>query len=244
MEPVNPEFLPSGSLDRDEMTTMQRELAAIAQFSDTHSLPRDFEDCVVAGVDQAFSNEAATSAIVVMENGDTLERVAAITDLDIPYIPGLLAFREGPPIAAAFRKLDHRPDLVLFDGSGRLHYRQAGLATHLGVVFDIPSIGVAKSLLCGEPTDDIDSLATGERIPIEATNEVDAPPGSVLGYAVQTRQYESTSRYINPLYVSPGHRVSAETAAAATVAFSTEYKLPDPIRAADQYAATVSPTSD
>ncbi len=242
MDPVNPEFLPSGSLDREAMQAMQRELAAIAQFDDTRAF--DFEDCVVAGVDQSFTDDTAISALVLRENGDTIERVAAVTDLDIPYIPGLLAFREGPPITAAFRKLDSKPDLVLFDGSGRLHYRQAGLATHLGVVFDRPSIGVAKSLLCGEPTDNIDGLAAGERIPIEATDNVEAPSGTTLGYAVQTRQYQSNARHINPLYVSPGHRISNETAAAATLAFTTEYKLPDPIRAADQYAATISSERD
>lgn len=242
MEPDTPEFLPTGPLDHDEMKAMQRDIADLAQFND--SPPLAIEDCVVAGVDQAFTDDAAISAIVVQHNGDTLERVAAVTDLDIPYIPGLLAFREGPPIADAFRKLETTPDLVLFDGSGRLHYRQAGLATHLGVVFDRPSFGVAKSLLCGEPTDDIDHLSAGEQVPIEATTDVEAPPGTVLGYAVQTRQYTTSARHINPLYVSPGHRVSTETAAAATSALSTDYKLPDPIRAADEYAGAISRDPD
>lgn len=237
MEPVNPDFLPSGSLERDAMKTMQRELAATARFEDTG--PVDPATGVVAGVDQSFTDESAISAIVVRQSGDTIERAYAVSDLEIPYIPGLLAFREGPPIVDAFRKLETSPDLVLFDGSGRLHYRQAGLATHLGVVFDVPSIGVAKNLLCGAPTGDIEGLSTGTRIPIEATDEVEAPPGTILGHAVQTRQYADATRHINPLYVSPGHRVSGETAATATLALSVAYKLPEPIRRADQYAAAV-----
>ncbi|EMA42910.1 endonuclease V [Halobiforma nitratireducens] len=192
---------------------------------------------IVAGVDQSFlGDDRALSAVVAMQAGEVIERVHAVTPLEIPYVPGLLAFREGGPILAALEELSIDPDLLLFDGSGRIHFRQAGIATHIGVVRDVPSVGVAKSLLCGEPIADTEGLAAGERVPIEADSSVDASAGTLLGYAVQTRQYDSPDRHINPLYVSPGHRVGPETAAALVQALASTYKLPEPVRLADSYA--------
>ncbi|MDJ1431693.1 endonuclease V [Halostagnicola sp. A-GB9-2] len=201
---------------------------------------RDTEPPIVAGVDQSFlledEPERALSAVVAMQGGEVIERVHAVTPLEIPYIPGLLAFREGAPILDAIEELSVEPDLFLFDGSGRIHFRQAGIATHIGVILDIPAIGVAKSLLCGEPADDLENLPAGTRVPIEANSRVDTADGTVLGYAVQTKQYESSSRYVNPLYVSPGHRVGPKTAAEVVLELSSGYKLPEPVRLADSYA--------
>ncbi|WP_435195755.1 endonuclease V [Natronomonas sp. EA1] len=231
MEPAHPEFVPDASLSREEMESLQREVAAAAVFDDDLDLP---ERPLVAGVDQAFRDEEAVSAIVLWRDGAVVENVHAVTELEIPYIPGLLSFREGGPILAAFENLDHDPDLALFDGSGRIHFRHAGLATHIGVILDIPSIGVAKSLLCGTPTESVDGLPKGACVPIEADATVDAPEGTVIGYAYQSRQFDSGR--INPLYVSPGHRVSAETAVDLVEACGGEYKLPEPTRLADRYA--------
>ncbi len=240
------------------MEGLQREIADEARFQDALEFdPRvltnplesastattgDREQPVVAGVDQSFlledEPERALSAIVVMRGETVLERVSAVTPLQIPYIPGLLAFREGGPILEAMAELSVEPDLFLFDGSGRIHFRQAGIATHVGVVLDVPAVGVAKSLLCGAPSSTLEDLPTGSTVPIEAGDDsrVDAPAETRLGYAVQTRQYESSNRHINPLYVSPGHRVGAETAAALVVGCTAGYKLPEPIRLADAYA--------
>ncbi len=243
MQPVRPEFVPDPSLSRTEMEALQRDIAAAAVFEDDlDSLSARFgENPLVAGIDQAFDGETATSAIVVLSGGDVVERVHASERTEIPYIPGLLSFREGGAILAAFEELSCEPDLVLVDGSGRIHYREAGLATHIGVTLDIPTVGVAKSLLCGRPRRSLDEpLPAGERVAIEADDSVTAPTGAVIGYAVQTRQYSSGSRYINPLYVSPGHRVGAETAAAVVARHATEYKLPEPVRLADAYAGTHS----
>ncbi|MEF8855734.1 MAG: endonuclease V [Haloarculaceae archaeon] len=194
----------------------------------------------VAGVDQAFLDNRAVSAIVVVADGAVVERSHAVTPTEIPYIPGLLAFREGRPILAAFETLETDPDLALFDGSGRIHYRQAGLASHIGVTLDLPAIGVAKRLLCGEPADSIEEkLPAGTRVPIRADDEVDAEPGTVIGQALQTRQFEGEDRYVNPVYVSPGHRVSAGTAAEVVRRCCAGYKLPEPIRLADRYADEV-----
>jgi len=172
----------------------------------------------------------------VLQAGEVVERTHAVTELSIPYIPGLLAFREGGPIVAALETLDCEPDLLCFDGSGRIHYRQAGLATHLGVVFDTPSIGIAKNLLCGTPRESVDGRPAGWRTPIAADDAVDCADGTVIGHAYQSRQYESSSRHINPLYLSPGHRVAAETTVDFVAALCNGYKLPEPTRLADSYA--------
>ncbi|NGM69587.1 endonuclease V [Natronolimnobius sp. AArcel1] len=261
MTSSRPDLEPDASLSRAEMESLQRDIAAAAVFEDdlafeptTLSNPlaaaagdADGDQPIVAGVDQSFltndegEQDRALSAVVAMQGGDVLERVHAITPLESPYIPGLLSFREGRPILAALEKLSVDPDLLLFDGSGRIHFRQAGIATHMGVVLDVPAIGVAKSLLCGEPLEETADRSVGTQIPIEADDSVDAPAGTVLGYAVQTRQYDSPNRHINPLYVSPGHRVGAETAADIALALAGSYKLPEPVRLADSEATAAKP---
>jgi deoxyribonuclease V len=255
--PTHPELLPDPDADREAMERLQREIAERAVFADQFSfdptavgdeaaVERDDEVVVddddrqplVAGVDQAFLDEAAVSAVVVSRGGEVVERTHAVTELSIPYVPGLLAFREGGPIVDALATLDSEPDLYLFDGSGRIHYRQAGLATHVGVLYDTPAVGVAKRLLCGDPREHTDERPAGWRTAIVADESVTAEPGTTLGYAVQTRQYDN-SPVINPVYVSPGHRVSAGTSADLVERLCAGYKLPEPTRRADAYAEEV-----
>jgi deoxyribonuclease V len=247
------------------MTNRQREIADSAVFDDDHdidpenialadsisdSVPSDSATAdstdkpLVAGVDQAFTDERAVSVIVVIQGTEVIERVIATEPVEIPYVPGLLAFREGGAVLEAVQKLTCEPDIALLDGSGRIHYREAGLATHIGVVTGMPTIGVAKNLLCGEPQQSLDGgLVSGTRVPIEADSEVTtAEAGTTIGYAVQTRQYDSANQHINPLIVSPGHRVSATTATEVVTATAPTYKLPEPTRLADRYADTA--TSD
>jgi len=264
MDVVRPEFVPDPSLSTAEMEAMQREIADAAVFSDDFDVEPaavsldgpagqaqlgeqpertagSADQPLVAGVDQAFVDDRAVSAIVVMRGREVVERASAVEDTEIPYVPGLLSFREGGAILAAFETLEREPDIVFVDGSGRIHYREAGLATHIGVTVDVPAIGVAKNLLCGRPRESLDQkLPAGERVAIEADGQVEtATEGTVVGYAVQTRQYESASRSINPLIVSPGHRVGAETAADFVLATAAGYKLPEPTRLADSYADSV-----
>ncbi|RLM70445.1 endonuclease V [Halorubrum sp. Atlit-26R] len=205
----------------------------------------------VVGVDQAFLTDrgedhpdAAVSAAVAFRGGSVVEYASATTPLSIPYIPGLLAFREGEPILAALDALDADPDLLICDGSGRIHFREAGLATHVGVLRDVPSVGVAKSLLCGEPDESTAERPEGWRTPVRADDAVTtAEPGTVIGHAFQSRQYPN-SRRVNPLYVSPGHRVSAESAVEFVAALCAGYKLPEPTRLADAHAERVKRDAD
>ncbi|WP_277540551.1 endonuclease V [Haloarcula laminariae] len=263
MEVVRPAFVPDPTLSTAEMEALQRDIADAAVFTDefafdpaTISLDGPAGQAtlgetaveagaeaapLVAGVDQAFVGDRAVSAIVVLRGREVVERVWAVEEAEIPYVPGLLSFREGGAVLSAFAELDCEPDVVFVDGSGRIHYREAGLATHVGVTLDVPTIGVAKNLLCGRPRESLDrKLPEGARVAIEADAEVEtAAAGTVIGYAVQSRQYDSDSQYINPLVVSPGHRVSAETAADLVLATAAGYKLPEPTRLADSYADSV-----
>jgi deoxyribonuclease V len=207
---------------------------------------------VVVGIDQAFltpddGEDRAVSAAVAIRDGDVIEYASATTPLSIPYVPGLLAFREGEPMLAALDALSAEPDLLVCDGSGRIHFREAGVATHVGVLLDVPSVGVAKSLLCGEPDESPDERPEGWRTPIRAdesvetvsggtgTDGTDDTPAPVIGHAYQSRQYPN-SRRVNPLYVSPGHRVSPATTVDLVEALCAGYKLPEPTRIADAYA--------
>jgi len=253
MEPVKPEYVPDASRSREEMEALQNDIAQTAVFEDD----LDFDPAtvsiagsggqttltsgaspVIVGVDQAFlDDDRAVSAIVALQDGEIIEEVTAVAETEIPYIPGLLSFREGNAILAAFEKLSVTPDLAVVDGSGRIHFRQAGLATHIGVTLDLPAVGVAKNLLCGTPRELLpERMAEGARIAIEADSDVTAPDGTVIGYAFQSRQYDSGSTSINPLYVSPGHRISAETTVDVVERCCEGYKLPEPTRLADRRA--------
>lgn len=256
MQVVRPEFVPDPSLSRDEMAALQREIAEAAVFVDDFAVDpaRCCEPAVtlegggapespplVAGVDQAFDGDVAVSAVVVTAGGTVVERASAAVETEIPYIPGLLSFREGASILAAFRDLDCEPDVALFDGSGRIHYRQAGLATHVGVTLDLPAVGVIKNLLCGEPRESLDGkLPVGARVPIDPDGEVEGPDGGPIGFALQTRQFDGQGRHVNPVFVSPGHRVGVETAVEIVEQCCAGYKLPEPIRLADAYAGDLT----
>jgi deoxyribonuclease V len=247
MEPVHPEFVPDPASSRDEMEALQRAVAAEATVTDDFAFdPATVSTAntltagnspVVVGVDQAFLDDRVVGAVVALRDGRVVERASAVVGLEFPYVPGLLSFREAGAVVAAFENLSIDPDLAVFDGSGRIHFREAGLATHLGVVFDLPSIGVAKGLLCGTPRRSLDGLPEGARVAIDADEDIEAD--GIIGYALQTRQYESGNRKINPVYVSPGHRVGPETAADFAERLCDGYKLPEPTRRADSHADAV-----
>jgi deoxyribonuclease V len=245
MELARPEFVPDASLSTAEMEGLQREIADRATFTDDldcePATVGTATGSVVAGVDQAFRGDEAVSAAVCLRGEHVVEETTASRPAEIPYVPGLLSFREGEAVLAALSAVSTDPAVTFVDGSGRVHFREAGLATHVGVALDAPTVGVAKSLLCGEPRESLaEPLAAGERVAIEADGDVSAPEGTVIGYAVQTRQYDSPNRHVNPVYVSPGHRVSAETAADLVLACTAGYKLPEPTRLADRAAGDLA----
>jgi deoxyribonuclease V len=176
---------------------------------------------LVAGADVAFSkrDDLVFAAVVLMTWPDcaTTATATAIREGTFPYVPGLLTFREGPAVLEAFGRLAGKPDLVLFDGQGTAHPRRLGLASHLGIILDIPSIGCAKSRLCGEH----------EEPGWERGSSVDLiDGGEVVGAVVRTRTG------IRPLYVSPGHRMDLTSAVSLTLAACRGFRLPEPTRQA------------
>jgi len=180
----------------------------------------------VAGVDVSVKAGRARAAIVVLgfPGLEPIEASTSETTVAFPYIPGLLTFREGPVILAAWRTLNRKPDLLLFDGQGIAHPRRMGLAAHVGLWLDRPSIGVAKSKLHGhyqEPGPDRGDVAT-------LHDEKD--PGRVIGAVLRTRAR------VSPLFISPGHRIDAQRAVEFTLACCTSYRLPETTRWAHRIA--------
>ncbi|MCC6406460.1 MAG: deoxyribonuclease V [Planctomycetes bacterium] len=187
-------------------------------------LRRTPQIATVAGVDCGIRDGHVRAAIAVYRYPE-LELVEAVTrerELRFPYIPGLLAFRELPAIEAAWAALREPPDVLLVDGHGIAHPRRFGIASHLGVVVDRPSIGCGKSLLVGEhaPLGD----ERGAREPL-------VDHGERIGLALRTRAR------VRPVYVSIGHRVDLEFAAEVVLACSIRYRLPEPVRHADALAS-------
>lgn len=155
-----------------------------------------------------------------------IERAYAVVPLEFPYIPGLLSFREIPALLAALGKLQRMPDLMFCDGQGYAHPRRLGLAAHLGVRLDAPTIGCAKSILIGEHGE------LGKKAG-SWTGLMDPKNGERIGAAVRTRDG------VRPVYVSQGNRVSLETAVRLTLAVSDGFRIPGPTREADRFASEV-----
>lgn len=245
MDTARAAFHPNPTLDRDGQIRMQYRVARTARFQDPVGRPpHQQEESVIAGVDQAFVDDDVVSAVVAMREGEVIERVTARRPIRMPYVPGLLSFREGEAVVAALAELEITPDVLICDGNGRIHPRQAGLATHLGVLFDVPSVGVAKALLCGRIPGSVDEpMEQGRRERIEADENVSPVRNGdrdwpTVGMVYQSRQFADTEdRHVNPIYVSPGHRVSAGTAVDIVAETCEGYKLPEPIRLADSLAA-------
>ncbi len=137
----------------------------------------------------------------------------------MPYIPGLLSFRESPIALEALKQVETVPDVLLIDGAGMAHPRGFGIASHLGVLLDIPSVGVAKSFLYGR-YDKTQTLAPGISTPLRDKSE------EVIGAVVQTKLRT------NPLFVSPGHKVSVDSATRLVLECLRGYRLPEPTRQA------------
>ena len=232
MDIQHPELLPDATMDRADMLAVQASVRERAIFDDGFESPGS--NGTVVGADLAFDDDEAVAAAVAMRDDEQIDEAVVRRPISIPYIPGLLAFREAGPMIRAIAALDVSWDVLLCDGNGRIHPRQAGLATHIGVTIDRPTIGVAKSLLCGELVDPPpEPYPEGTTIPIVADDDAE----TVIGYAVQTRQWDREDRSINPVYVSPGHRMSAEQATDLVMSCTAGYKLPEPIRKADQLAS-------
>lgn len=181
---------------------------------------------LVAGVDVHFEADLPLAAICVFTfpGLEPVEAVRAKVDHNFPYVPGLLSFREGPAVLAAWDRLASEPDLVMFDAHGIAHPRGVGLASHLGLWLGRPSIGVAKSRLYGAHEEP--GPKKGSWSPLFDEDE----QGRVIGAVVRTRSE------VKPVYVSPGHLIDLETSVEFTLDCCPRYKLPEPTRWAHRVA--------
>lgn len=179
---------------------------------------------LVAGADISWdrdSNRGWAGIVVFRFPGmEEIERVSVSGEARFPYVPGLLSFREGPLLLRAFEKLKSDPDVIFFDGQGIAHPRRIGIASHLGVLLDKPTIGCAKSRLVGTHR---------EPGPRRGNCAALRDRGETIGAVLRTRDN------VRPVYVSIGHRVSLDEAVRLTLRCSDGYRIPKPTRIADQF---------
>ena len=168
-------------------------------------------------------SEIAKAAVVILSNPELelIDQVRVEQPIELPYIPGLLSFRESPSIIAAFEKLSTEPDLIIADGQGIAHPRRFGIASHLGLILDKPTIGCAKSRLYGRHSQP--GIEAGSYAYLYDKDDI-------IGAAVRTR------KNVNFVYISVGHKISLQSAIHYTLKCCRNYRLPQPTRLAHQVA--------
>lgn len=213
--------LHSWDISPQQAVKIQRDLASrVVTCDDFHPIR------FIAGADIAIDTKRniGIAGIIVYEFSSLVERerVSASVKLTMPYIPGLLAFREAPALIAAFEKISTTPDLILFDGQGLAHPRRLGIASHMGLLLDCPTIGCAKSRLIGvhdEPGQEVGSTS-----PLR-------DKGEIIGTVIRTR------KKVKPIYVSVGHKISLNSAQKVVMQCLDGFRIPKPTREADRYVA-------
>lgn len=206
-----------------EAVRLQEELRGRVRFSGDTG-----EVSLVAGADASYvkGSDEIHAVVVAFRYPDlaVVERVSASIETSFPYIPGLLTFREGPALLEAFRRLRSEPDVIFFDGQGIAHPRGLGIASHMGILLDRPTVGVAKSLLVGTVTEP--GAGRGSTSPV-------LRDGETIGMAVRTKER------VKPVYVSVGHRIDLVSAVDLVLATARGYRLPEPTRQAHLFANAV-----
>ncbi|MCF2910656.1 deoxyribonuclease V [Pseudoalteromonas sp. DL2-H2.2] len=208
-----------------EHPSSETEAQALQEALAAQVISEDHFDSIttIAGTDVAYDDATnqLVGAIVVLDAStlEIIETQVVTESVRFPYIPGLFSFRELPPLLSAFERLTHKPDMIVCDGQGLAHPRRFGLACHLGVVLDIPTIGCGKTRLTGM-----------HEMPLE-TRGASAPlidNEQVIGEVLRTQDT------IKPVYVSVGHKVSLSTAKEWILKLTPKYRLPETTRQADQ----------
>jgi deoxyribonuclease V len=230
------------SLSYSEAMALQESLSEKVQSVDLQTPPE-----TIAGIDCAISkdNQKIIAAVIVLKaltaqpclwrseepsGFEIIETASAVQENSFPYIPGLLSFRESPACLAAVEKLKTEPDLFIIDGQGIAHPRRLGIASHLGLFFDKPTIGCAKSRLIGiyeepPPQKGAFTLLKDKSI---TSHERQATSDEVIGAVVRTRTN------VEPVFVSVGHKCTLNDAIKIVLACTTQYRLPEPTRLAHQ----------
>jgi deoxyribonuclease V len=206
----------------EEAIAIQEELRTQVIIEDQFKQPVEY----VAGVDMGFEADGTISraAVAVLSFPDlqVIETNLAYRPTSFPYIPGFLSFREIPAVLDALEKIKTTPDIILCDGQGIAHPRRLGIASHLGVLLNIPTIGVAKSLLIGKHEELTDTRGSWQ--PLIHKSET-------IGAVLRTRIG------VKPVYVSTGHKISLQTAIDYVLRCTPKYRLPETTRVADKLAS-------
>ena len=209
--PPDPEIVKSLTAQQNEM----RQKVVIQK--------PDFELKTIAGCDSSFIGEKILSVFVLLSwpGLEILEKVYHYGDVELPYIPGFLAFRESPNLIKAYEKLQTKPDLIMVDGHGIAHPRRLGIASQLGVLLNKPTMGVAKKILAGKYEEP--GPEKGAFTPIIHQKEH-------IGNVLRTKEK------VKPVFISPGHLMDLENATEIALKTALKHKLPEPTRLADHYA--------
>lgn len=206
------------NVDYREAKRLQKELSE-RLILQNNGLPEAIR--IIGGADISYSKRENLffAAVILLEFStmDIIEVSSVVEKAEFPYIPGLLTFREGPALLRAFQKIEKTPDVVIFDGQGIAHPRGIGLASHIGLFLDIPTIGCAKKRLVGSAAD-----IERERGNYALLLYKEAVIGAVL----------RTKRNVKPVFVSQGHKIDLEQAIRITLASSRGYRIPEPTRKA------------
>ena len=206
----------SWDLEPGAARLLQAELAPLV---DSHTPLPALRTVAAADISYDRGDDTLYAAVVVVDAASlaVVERVSLATRVSFPYVPGLLSFREAPPILQAFARLQTRPDVLITDGQGLAHPRRFGIACHLGLILDLPTVGCGKSRLHGRF--DEPGVSRGDRSPLLDHDEV-------IGAVLRSR------RGIKPLFVSVGHKADLDSAVALILSLTPRYRVPVPIRLA------------
>jgi deoxyribonuclease V len=182
----------------------------------------------IGGGDVAYSKDRnfLFAAIVVLSfpKTETMDFATAHGEIPFPYIPGLLSFREGPILVNTFQKLKIKPDVMIYDGQGIAHPRGIGLASHMGLWLDLPSIGCTKNPLLN------DFICPG---PLKGSFELIRREGKEVGAVLRTKEK------VKPLFVSPGHRIDLRTSIQIVLTTCPKFRIPEPLRRAHELSRLV-----
>lgn len=213
------QFDPQGR-SLEELKEIQWRIASQVSLSDYFGAME-----TTAGADCSYFQGKVIAVIVVQDANsfEILEKKSVVQQVKMPYISTYLSFREGYPLCCAFRDLRIKPDLMLVDGCGISHPRGAGIASHLGVVLDIPTIGISKNILCGKA---LEPIHEGEANPLVYHDEQ-------IGWALKSTQKSK------PIIATPGHRISLNSTLSMVKRFLRGHKLPEPIRLAHNHASMI-----
>ncbi|HAV42870.1 TPA: endonuclease V [bacterium] len=209
------------NLSPREAKILQEELSEKVSLKPTFNSFEEIES--IAGCDVSFNDQRVIAAGVIMSLAglQLIDRVIIIREEEIPppYIPGYLSFREGPILVQLLQEFKLQPDVILFDGQGIAHPRRMGIAAHMGILFDVATIGCAKNLLYGEYENPL--LERGRRSPLK-----DSTTSEIVGMVVRTRDS------VKPVFVSPGHKIDMGLSVEVVLKCTPKYRLPEPLRLA------------